>query len=116
LPIAIFQPDTTNVGANMKSVLRLNAVLLVFFFAVWCVLDYCLVKSPQFPQNSHDGEWAFIFIPLVTVVANLVAQRKQGLRKLLLTAIVATVAVCVIFLVMLVVLGMPFHLSIGGTL
>ena len=100
----------------MKSVLLLNAVLLVFFFAAWCVLDYSLVKSPQFPQNCHDGEWTFIFIPLVTIVANLVAQRKQGLRKSLLTAIVASVAVCVIFLAMLVFPGMPFHLSIGGTL
>ena len=100
----------------MKSVLLLNAVLLVSFFAAWCVLDYFVVKSPRFPQNCHDGEWTFIFIPLVTVVANLVAQRKQGLRKSLLTAIVASVAVCVIFLAMLVFPGMWFHLSIGGTL
>jgi hypothetical protein len=103
-------------GANMKSVLLLNAVLLVLFFAVWCVLDYSLVKSPQFPQNCHDGEWTFIFIPLVTVVANLVAQRKQGLGRSLLTSVVASVAVCVLFLVMLVVPGMAFHLGIGGTL
>lgn len=100
----------------MKPVVLLNAVLLGLFFAAWCVVDYCLVKSPQFPQNSHDADWTLILIPLVTVAANLLAQRKQKLSRLLLTTIVATVAVCVIFLVMLVVLGIPFHLSIGGTL
>ena len=100
----------------MKRVLLLNAVLLGLFFATWCVVDYSLVKSPRFPQNSHDADWTLILIPLMTVAANLVAQRKQRLRRSLLTAVVATVAVCVIFLVMLVVLGMPFHLSIGGTL
>jgi hypothetical protein len=100
----------------MKSILLLNAAFLVFFFAGWCVLDYSLVKSPQFPQNCHDGDWTFILIPLVTVVANLVAQRKQGPKKSLLTAIVASVAVCVVFLAMLIFPGMPFHLSIGGTL
>jgi hypothetical protein len=58
----------------MKPVLLLNAVLLVSFFAVWCVLDYFVVKSPQYPQNCHDGEWTLIFIPLLTGVANLVKE------------------------------------------
>ena len=100
----------------MKPVLLLNAVLLGLFFAAWCVVDYCLVKSPRFPQNIHDADWAFLLIPLVTAAANLVVQRKQRLRRSLLTAVVAAVAVCGISLVMLVVLGMPYHLSIGGTL
>ncbi len=100
----------------MKSALLLNAVLLVSFFAAWCILDYFVVKSPQYPQNCHDAEWIFILIPLVTIVANLVAQRKQSLRRSLLTTIVASVAVCVVFLAMLVFPGILFHLSIGGTL
>lgn len=100
----------------MKSVLILNAVLLASFFAAWCVLDYFTVKSSQYPQNCHDNEWTFISIPLVTIVANLVAQRKQGLRRSLLTTIAATVAVCALFLAMLIFPGIPFHLSIGGRL
>jgi hypothetical protein len=105
-----------NLGPYMKPVLLLNAVLLVFFFVAWCILDYFVVKSPQFPQNCHDGEWTFLFIPLVTVVVNLVAQRKQGLGRSLLTAIVASAVVFALFLGMLVFPGMSFHLSIGGTL
>jgi hypothetical protein len=73
-------------------------------------------NAPRDTQNCHDSEWALIFIPLVTGVANLVVQRKQGLTKSLLTAIVASVAICVLFFVMLIFPGMPFHLSIGGTL
>jgi hypothetical protein len=110
------EPETADRGLNMKSILLLNATLLVFFFAVWCVLDYSLVKSPRFPQNCHDADWTFILIPLVTTVANLVAQRKRGLKKSLLAATVASGAVCAVFLAMLIFPGMPFHLSIGGTL
>jgi hypothetical protein len=100
----------------MKRLLLLNAVLLAFFFAAWCVADYFAVKSPGYPENCHDGEWAFIFIPLLTVVANLVAQRKRGLGRALLTAIAASFAVCVLFLGMLVFPGMCFHFGIGGRL
>ncbi len=100
----------------MKPLLLLNAIVLVFFFAAWCVLDYFVVKSPNYPQNSHDAEWTFLFIPLVTILANLVAQRKQGLKKSLLTAIIAAVAVGILFFIMLLFPGIPFHLSIGGTL
>jgi hypothetical protein len=107
---------TPNPGLDMKRILLLNAVLLVFFFAAWCVLDYFTVKSPRYPENCHDGEWTFIFIPLVTVVANLVAQRKQGLKKSVITAIVASVAVFILFLAMLIFPGMAFHWTIGGTL
>ncbi len=109
-------PDTPNLGPDMKRILLLNAIVLVFFFAAWCVQDYFVVKSPQYPQNCHDSEWTFLFIPLLTLVANLVALRKQGVTRALLTAIVASVAICVLFLAMLIFPGMPFHLSIGGTL
>jgi hypothetical protein len=100
----------------MKSILGLNAVLLVFFFAVWCVVDYYAVQSPRYPEDCHDGEWTFIFIPLVAVVANLVAQRKRGLGRAVLTAVAASFAVCVLFLGMLVFPGMCFHFTIGGRL
>ncbi len=52
----------------MKRILLLNAMMVVFFFAAWCVLDYFTVKSPGYPQNCHDGDWTLNFIPLVTVL------------------------------------------------
>jgi hypothetical protein len=100
----------------MKAILLLNSALLAIFFAAWCGLDYSLVKSPQFPQNCHDYDWTLVLVPLVTAAANVAAQRKRGLKKSLFTALVATVAVSILFLVALVVLGIPFHFSIGGTL
>ena len=86
------------------------------FFVAWCCLDYRLVHSPQFPGNCADDDWQFVFVPLVTLAANLAVYRRQGLRKALLVAILATVALSVLFLVVVVVFGIPFHVSIGGTL
>jgi ABC-type antimicrobial peptide transport system permease subunit len=100
----------------MKLTLLLNTALLAMFFVAWCFLDYRLVRSPQFPGNSADDDWLFVFIPLVTFATNLVVHRGQGLRKSLLVAILASVALCVLSLVALIVLGIPFHLSIGGAL
>jgi hypothetical protein len=100
----------------MKAVLLLNTLLLALFFIAWCGLDYCLVKSPQFPQNSGDYDWALVLVPLVTAAANFVLQRRAGIRRSLLTAIIASAAVCMLFLVLIVLFGISFHLSIGGTL
>jgi hypothetical protein len=100
----------------MKFTLRLNAALLAFFFVAWCCVDYRLVQSPQFPGNSADDDWLLVFVPILTLAMNLVVHRKQGLRKSLLVAIIASVAVSVLSLVVLVLFGIPFHLSIGGSL
>ena len=100
----------------MKVTLLLNAALLAMYFLVWCCLDYCLVQSPQYPRNSAADDWIFIFIPIVSFAANLVVHRAQGLRKSLLVAILASVALCVLFVVAVLLFGVPFHLSIGGQL
>ena len=65
----------------MKVTLLLNAALLALFYVAWCCLDYRLVHSPQYPQNIADGDWILAFIPVVTLAANLVVYRGQGLRK-----------------------------------
>jgi hypothetical protein len=100
----------------MKSVLLLNTFLLVFFFIAWCVLDYALVKSPNYPQNAADADWVLLMIPILTVAANLIAQRKQSLTRLLVTSLVASLAVCLIFPAIVLGPGVLFHFSIGGTL
>jgi ABC-type antimicrobial peptide transport system permease subunit len=98
----------------MKRILFPNAILLVFFFVYWCVLDYFAVKSPRYPASCNDDEWTFYLIPLLTVAVNLLAQRGQGLKKVLLTTILATVVVCVLSVLLVLFFGVPYHLMIGG--
>jgi hypothetical protein len=100
----------------MKVTLLLNAALLAIFYVAWCCLDYRLVHSPRYPGNSADGDWILAFIPLVTLAANLLVDRGRGWGKSLLVAIVATVALSVLLMGVVLVFGIPFHLSIGGTL
>ena len=99
----------------MKVVL-LNGVLLAALFVAWCVLDYCVVKSARFPQNSHDYDWTFVLVPLFTAAVNSFAQRRRGLVTSMIAAIVAAASVSLIFVVMLIFFGISFHLSIGGRL
>jgi hypothetical protein len=112
---SLFYP-LDQVGANMKRVLLLNTVLLATFFAAWCIWDYCAVKSAQYPRNCHDNEWMLVIIPLATAAANYYVQRRRGWRVALSTMIVATAAMCVVFLAAVLFPGIPFHLSIGGQL
>jgi hypothetical protein len=103
-------------GPTIKVTLLLNTALLAFFFVAWCCLDYRLVKSPQFPGNCADDDWLLVFVPIVALATNLAVRRRQGLRKSLFVAIIASVALSVLFLVVVLLFGIPFHLSIGGTL
>jgi hypothetical protein len=100
----------------MKFTLVLNTALLAMFFVAWCCLDYRLVQSPQFPGNSADDDWILVLVPIVTLATNLVVYRRQGLRKSLFVAIIASVALSVLSLVVLICFGIPYHVSIGGTL
>ena len=86
------------------------------FFLAWCCLDYSLVRSPRFPDNSGDYDWLFVIVPIVTLVANLLARRGQGFCESFSVAVIASVALSVLFIVALVFFGISFHLSIGGSL
>jgi len=100
----------------LKVTLLLNAALLALFYVAWCWLDYRLVHSPQYPQNIADGDWIFALIPVLTLATNLVVYRGQGLRTALFVAVVASIVLVVLFLGVVLVFGIPFHLSIGGSL
>jgi hypothetical protein len=99
----------------MKVTLVLNAALLAIFFVAWCCLDYRLVHSPQYPRNIADDDWIFVFVPMVTLAANLAVYRRQGWRHSLFVAVVASIALIVLFMGVVLVFGIPFHVSIGGT-
>jgi hypothetical protein len=116
LVLAPFSSTPFSSNPTIKFTLLLNTALLAMFFVAWCCLDYSLVQSPQFPRNSADDDWLFIFVPIVTLATNLIVHRRQGLRKSLFVAIIASVALSVLLLVVVVVFGIPFHVSIGGSL
>jgi len=92
----------------------IDTVLLIMFFIAWCVLDYRLVQSPEYPNNIHSDDWAFAFVPITTLACNLWANRQLSRPRMVLYSILGTLAMCIALALVVMVFGIPFHFQIGG--
>ena len=100
----------------MKKLIITDSGWLIIFFLGWCVMDYVLVASPDFPDNIHDCDWIFILIPIVTLLNNLWFTRRLSGVRMMLYSLAGTVAVCLFFMLAVMTLGILFHFRIGGAL
>ncbi len=98
----------------MKKMLIVDTVLLIMFFIAWCVLDYTLVKSPEYPDNIDSADWTFVFVPLITLACNLSSTRQLAKPKMIGYSILGTLAMCIGLALLIVVFGIPFNFQIGG--
>jgi multisubunit Na+/H+ antiporter MnhF subunit len=92
----------------------IDTVLLVMFFIAWCVLDYLLVTSPEYPDNIHSGDWTFAIVPIGTFACNLRVTRQLSKPRMFLYSILGAVAMCIALALVVMVFGIPFHFQIGG--
>ena len=100
----------------MKKMFIVDAVLLIAFFIAWCLLDYLLVRSSGYPDNIHRSDWAFVLIPIVTLASNLWMTRHLSRSQAILYSILGTIVVCVVLVLAVLAIGIPFHFMIGGQL
>ncbi len=100
----------------MKKMLLVDLILLAAFFIAWCAIDYLLVRSRGYPDNIHCADWAFIFIPIVTLALNLWMTRNLSRSRAILYSILGTIIVCLALVFAVLALGVPFHFMIGGQL
>lgn len=98
----------------MKRMIVINTVLLIMFFIAWCVLDYRLVLSPEYPNNIHSDEWIFAFVPILTLACNLRVTRQLSKPRMVLYSMLGTLAMCFALAFAVMVFGIPFHFQIGG--
>lgn len=89
-------------------------------FVSWCVLDYILVKSPNYPQNIAEGNGDYIFIAVVTLVllvSNCLLYVRTGSRVVtgIFVSICTTIFSLPLAAVLIWFLGVRFHFSIGGS-
>ncbi len=94
----------------------MDTVLLIMFFIGWCVLDYLLVRSPEYPSNIHSDDWAFAFVPIATLACNLRVTRQLSKPRMVLYSILGTLATCLTLAFAVMMFGIPFHFQIGGHL
>jgi hypothetical protein len=87
----------------------------VLFFE-WCILDYFLVHSANYPGNSGNFDWLIFIFPtsawlLCYVTALSLGMSYPGVRSAVATVISIPIAVVLIFQ-----FGIPFHFPWGGRL
>ena len=98
----------------MKKMLIVDFVLLILFFIAWCVLDYILVHSPEYPSNIQSADWTFIFVPIVTLACNLWRTRQLSRTRMILYSLLGTLGMCLALALVIVAFGIPFNFQIGG--
>jgi multisubunit Na+/H+ antiporter MnhF subunit len=92
----------------------IDAVLLAICFVAWCVLDYRLVRSPEYPNNIHSDDWIFAFVPIATLACNLWGTRQLSKPRMILYSVLGTLMTCIALVFAVMVFGIPFHVQIGG--
>lgn len=93
-----------------------DLALLIAFYLMWCAIDYALVRSPNYPDNIHCADWAFLLIPVVTLGANIWITRGLSRPRSILYSILGALLVCLALVFAVLTLGSAFHLRIGGQL
>ena len=99
-------------------VLILTAAGAGILFFGWCTVDLLLVRSPRYPENIHEYDnWqvSAAAVVLVFIADFLLAARLQAGSRVGV-ALLATALAIPLGIVLVLFLGVAFHLSIGGRL
>jgi len=93
-----------------------TALATLVIFAGWCVMDYIVVRKPDYPARVHEHDWMIFLLPLLAFLACYYFGVAWKVASSFWIAVVAT-AIAVVFSIPLIVLfGVWFHFSIGGRL
>ncbi len=105
-------------GSN-HAVLRFVLVTFIsatIVFAFWCVLDYVTVRVLPYPDRVRDFDWIAFGFPVLPFVVARLAWRSEPWERRLSLSVASTVVACLLAGTLIVMLGIPFHFSIGGDL
>jgi hypothetical protein len=80
----------------------------------WCLLDFIFVKFA--PARIHAFDGLFLYFPMAVVAAGFWVFRNLGLAARIGLSMAAALAASVLAILLVLFLGIPFHLSIGGSL
>jgi hypothetical protein len=83
-------------------------------FVFWCVLDFLTVRVLPYPDHVRDFDWLSVAFPVVPFVVAAVALKPESYARRFWLSLASTVLACLLALLQIVTLGIPFHLSIGG--
>ncbi len=84
-------------------------------FVCWCVLDFVTVRVLPYPGHARDFDWLVVAFPVVTFVLAAVALKSESYAPRFRLSLASTVLACLLALLLIVRLALPFHFSIGGS-
>ncbi len=84
-------------------------------FVCWCVLDFVTVRVLPYPGHARDFDWLVVAYPILAFVLAAVALKSESYAPRFRLSLGSTVLACLLALLLIVILGLPFHFSIGGS-
>ena len=98
----------------MKQILAI-AGAIAFVSAVWFVLDYALVVSPNYPGNCDRSFWWFYLpIPFILLTANLLVTKRITVIGKAIESLIVVGGGWYLLWILMRMAGMMFHYWIGG--
>jgi hypothetical protein len=110
------QSEVQYVPAWLVPVAALTAGNGLLLFALWCLLDYLLVRSSRYPEGVHDYDSLIPLLLIAPLVVDYFACRRFRLAPVWLICVLATLFAIPLSICFVVLFGTSFHLSIGGRL
>jgi hypothetical protein len=83
-------------------------------FLGWCALDFVLVRFA--PSHIHDFDWLMLLFPFAVGGIGAAVMRQADSSPRVGLAILAAILASVVAVVLILFLGISFHLAIGGNL
>ena len=100
----------------MKKAVIANTAAVALLFALWCTLDYIIVKSSGYPGNVRQWDWIIWIAPCTIIPLNIVMFRHQQLLVQVIMIVAASALSLFALHYAVVYPGMAFHFYIGGEL
>lgn len=103
--------------SNTRKLIVGNSIIMLAATAFWLVTDYFFIKSGQ--EHNHIAYKLSYLLMLVPLAFFISTFSSMSGRKLVEKAILSTIiafGLTIIGFILLMYLGISFHLSMGGTL
>lgn len=93
-----------------------TALATLVIFAGWCVMDYTVVRQPDYPARVHENDGFIVFLPMAAFLVCYFFGKVSKVASSFWIAVVATAIAVVLSIPLIVLFGVWFHFSIGGRL
>jgi hypothetical protein len=111
-----YPPSVKSACALLGAVIGLACIDATALFLLWCGADLITVQSRNYPANHGSLDWLVVAGIPASMAFNIYLMKSWSFRNAILLGLTEAVLGVVGAVALVLIYGIPFHLSIGGSL